>query len=67
MNIKALRGKVAEKGLTQRELAKKMDYSKNTVNAILTGKKSPTLREVEKLCLILDINSDEDKIKIFLL
>lgn len=66
MKIELLRGKVVEKGFTQRSLAESMGLSKNTISAILTGKKSPTLDEVFTLCKVLEINTPEEKVKIFL-
>lgn len=66
LNIEALRGRIVEKGYTQITLSEAMGLSRNTISAILTGKKSPTLSEVEDLCIILDIDDDDERIKFFL-
>lgn len=58
--------KMVEQGYSQRTLANKMSKSKNTINAIFTGKRQPRLDEVIRMCEILKIEEAEEKTKIFL-
>ncbi|MGL4483550.1 MAG: helix-turn-helix domain-containing protein [Anaerovoracaceae bacterium] len=56
MNVNKLKGKMAEAGINQNELADKMGLSRNSVSRKLTGSSEFTLSEAEKICIILDIN-----------
>lgn len=58
--------KMVEQGYSQRTLANKMSKSKNTINAIFTGKRQPRIDEVILMCEILKIEEAEEKTKIFL-
>lgn len=53
-------------GYSQRKLAVDMGMSKNTVNAICTGKRPPNVEEVRKMCALLNVNDKEEKVEIFL-
>lgn len=58
--------KMVEQGYSQRALAKEMCKSKNTINAIFTGKRQPKLDEIDKMCDILRIIDPLEKVEIFL-
>lgn len=45
MNIKKLKAALVESGYNQRDLAKEMNMSKNTLNAKLNGKSAITIDE----------------------
>lgn len=45
MNTKKLKAALVESGYTQRDLAKEMNMSKNTLNAKLNGKSAITIDE----------------------
>ena len=53
-------------GYTQKEFAKKMGYSKNTLNNKVNGRVKIYTDEAVKMCDILKIVSDAEKCKIFL-
>ena len=53
-------GKVAEKGLNRVEFALLMEWSAPTLRNKLNSKTDLTLKEIEKMCSILDIK-DKDK------
>lgn len=57
--IKRLIEERKKSNLSQLDLALSADLSKNLVNLIETGKRSPTLRTVFKLCDALSINPGE--------
>ncbi len=46
---------IAEKGMTQRELAKELGISPSRVSDYISGRAEPTLRVARALCLILGI------------
>ena len=58
--------KIANAGYTQSSLAKKMNMSKNTLNSTINGKSYFDTKQIDDLCEILGITSDQDKIRIFL-
>ena len=66
MNISKLLGVMAEKGISQCALAKKLGISKNTVNAKLNGKGHFDTEQVSEICKILGIDDPEKKVEIFL-
>lgn len=61
-----LKGKIAEKGYTQRALAEKLGMSKNTLSAKINRKVPFNTVEVAKICEILDIRDGAEKAAIFL-
>jgi transcriptional regulator with XRE-family HTH domain len=66
MNVNILKGKIVEKGFTQRTLAKKMKMSTNTLNEKLNGKRPFNTDEVRDLCDLLGITNSAEKVDIFL-
>lgn len=66
VNTKALVGKMAEKGYTQRTLGAKMKRNKNTVNAKINGKIAFTDEEIESVCEALEIKEAAEVCRIFL-
>ena len=65
MKINKLKAKMTETGLTQRDLAKKMQLSKNTINNKVNGIVQFNLDEAKILAKLLQM-SDEECIDIFL-
>lgn len=53
-------------GYTQVSFSLKMGYSKNTLNNKINGRSKVTTAEVIKMCEMLGITSNEEKVKIFL-
>ncbi|MBR3960845.1 MAG: helix-turn-helix transcriptional regulator [Clostridia bacterium] len=66
MNSNKLLGAMAEKGITQKELAKKLGISKNTVNSKINGKGHFDTEQAIKICEILGVDEPERKVEIFL-
>lgn len=66
VNTRKLRGKMAEKGYTQRTLAEKMKRNKNTLNAKINGKTPFTDEEIESACEALEIEEAAEVCRIFL-
>lgn len=66
MNYNLLKAKMAECGITQVELAKRKNCSRNTINNIVNGHTVMTIPDVIFLCEQLNIEKDEEKCKIFL-
>lgn len=66
MNIRALRGAVAERFKTQSAFAKALGWSDNKVSRLMTGKHSPDMEEISKITRVLDL-SKERYIDIFYL
>lgn len=62
MNLNKLRGILAEKKITQSELAKQMNLSVKSVNAKLNGRVSISVDEANKIVKIADI---KDPVSIF--
>lgn len=58
MNMWMLRGLMSDRHISQRDLAKRLGVSVNTVNARLTGKVPFRISEIEAICEILDIRDD---------
>lgn len=56
-----LRGRIAERGLTQTELAGKLELSIQGFNAKMNGRSVFNLSEIKKLIDELDIKDDEIK------
>lgn len=61
-----LKGKIVEKGYTQRSLAAALGMSKNTLNAKINGRVPFNTVEIERICKKLDIQSGSEKAEIFL-
>ena len=57
MDILKLKGKIAEKGKTQIELAKKLNLSVQSFNAKLNGRAKFDIDEAKKLIEILEIEN----------
>lgn len=66
MKYNKIFGIMAEKGISQRELAEKIGLSLETVNGRLNGRKPFKTDEVIKLCEILGITDPKTKAEIFL-
>ena len=66
MNANKLLGVMAEKGISQRELAEKLGVSKNTVNSKINGKSHFDTEQASRICEILEIFDSEKKAEIFL-
>lgn len=66
LDTKKLRGKIAEAGLTQKDLAKRAGMSENSLNRKLNEKRDFNLSEVRIICDILGITDNEQKALIFL-
>ena len=59
-------GKMAEKGFKQYSLAKALNISENTLSSKINGKGYFNTNEVCEICDLLQINSYEEKVQIFL-
>ena len=55
MNLAKLRGALAEKGITQRELAKKLGLTTKSVNAKLNGRCKISVDEAASMSKILKL------------
>lgn len=53
-------------GYSQKSLASKMGVSKNTLNATINGKRQINASEINKVCKLLNIDNDIEKVDIFL-
>lgn len=56
MNANLLRGKIAEVGLTQGQLAEMAGMSSNSLSRKLSGKRDFRLEEVQRICSALNID-----------
>lgn len=59
MNLNKLRGKMAEKRLTQKQLATKMGLSLRSINRMLMNKRPFNNNEILKLKRLLKLTDDE--------
>lgn len=66
LNKNRLMGAIACAGLTQKELAKRIKMSKNTMNSKINGKSYFDTLQIEKICNELGIVDDYEKAVIFL-
>lgn len=66
VNIHKLKGRMAEKGYTQRILAKRLGISDNTMSSRFKLRTAFKTDEIEIICNELGITSSEEKIDIFL-
>lgn len=67
MQLNILRGKIKEKNLRQEELAGMMGITQATLSHKLNGLTRITVEEAERLCDILEIDSYEERARIFLI
>ena len=65
MNIAKLKGKMVENGLTQDELARRIDMDRSTLNRRLKTGESFTIGEANRITMVLNL-SKEDAMDIFL-
>lgn len=66
VNVNKLKGAMVREGYSQITLAKQLAMSKNTLNAKLNGRAKITTEEAKKMCEILHIEKEEEKVDIFL-
>ena len=66
MQPNLLRAKIVENQLSQKEVAKALGLSENTMTKRLSGKTAFNTDEVIKLCDLLNIVDDVEKSRIFL-
>lgn len=66
LNINKLKGAIARAGYSQKTLSKELKMSVNTLNAKVNGKSTLTCDEVVELCDVLGIESEAEKVDIFL-
>ena len=66
VKVNLLRSRLALRNMTQKDLARQIGISRNTMSSRMTGKSSFTLEEVEKICEILLIQNPAEKREIFL-
>lgn len=66
LNKNLLRSAIARNGYTQEMLAKMLGISANTLSSRMNGDSSFNIDEVDKICKILGIISNSEKIDIFL-
>lgn len=66
VNVNKLKGAMVREGFSQITLAKRLNMSKNTLNAKLNGKAKITTEEAKELCEILHIDTEREKVDIFL-
>lgn len=60
MNIYLLKGKMAEKDVSQRTLADKIGISQNSLSRKMHGKREFRLSEVISICKVLEINNPKE-------
>ena len=61
-----LKGAMVRAGFSQISLAKRLGMSKNTLNAKLNGKAKISTDEAKFMCEVLGIETEKEKIEIFL-
>ena len=66
MNINKLRGIMAERQITQRDLAKRIRISENALSNKMNGRYSFNTDEAISICEVLHIDDPKDKADIFL-
>ena len=66
MENMVLRGKMAEKGVSQRDLAQKIRISENSLAAKIKGLRPFKVPEVIAICRILEISDPAEQSHIFL-
>lgn len=58
-NYNKLLGKIKENGFTQKSLSKALDKDEGTISAKLNSRVSFTQDEIDGICELLDISSEE--------
>ena len=66
VNSRLIKGKMVIKGYTQRRVSKVLGISEGTLSSKINNRSPFTLGEIEKICAMLDIEDNAEKIKIFL-
>lgn len=66
LDTKKLKAKIVEEGLTQKDLAKKIGVSENTLTRKINGKRDFYIGEIDKICEALHISDNSLKAQIFL-
>ena len=66
MNVNKLKGAMVRAGLNQSSFAERLKMSPNTLNAKINGRTIITTEEAKAMCEILSINSNSEKVEIFL-
>ena len=60
MNVNLLKGRMAEKQITQGALAAEIGISENSLSRKMLGKREFRLSEVISICEVLDIDNPKD-------
>lgn len=66
INVNLLKSKIIAAGYTQAKLAPLAGLSINSLNAKINGRQKFNTDEVERLCILLNINNPIEKCNIFL-
>ena len=66
VNTNLLKGKIVASGIGRKKLAQLLHMSESTLSDKINGKRSFTTVEANRLCLIVGIESDSEKVAIFL-
>lgn len=66
LNKNFLLSRMVAKGYNQRSLSVAMNLSKNTLNAKVNGKECLDTEQIDRLCVLLEINTPQEKVDIFL-
>lgn len=66
LNASKLKGKIAEAGMTQGDLAAAIGITPNTLTRKLSGKRDFTVGEIDRICAALHIVDCNTKVQIFL-
>lgn len=66
LNKNLLRAAIAASGYTQEKLAESIGISSNTLSSRMVGSSCFNTDEIDKICSVLRITSNDDKANIFL-
>ena len=66
MNLKKLKGRLAEEDYTKSRLARELGVSPATITKKLSGEREFTVAEAEKICGLVGITDPAEKVDIFL-
>ncbi len=66
VNVCKLKSVMVLSGLSQIQLAKRLGMSKNTLNAKINGRAKISTDEAKKMCEVLGIENESEKVEIFL-